>query len=234
MNAINLSDVHKTYHVGNQSVAALRGASVDVAAGTLAVLHGRSGAGKSTLLSLAAGLEFPDSGEIAIGGRRLGGASEEELVRLRRETVSVVYQNFALLPLLTAEENVGVPLRIAKLPAEQRDARVREMLERTGLSGHAKQRPGELSGGQLQRVGIARALAPGPEVLLADEPTGQLDSHTAREVLDLLRGLVDSEGLTALVATHDPVLTQHADEVFELADGTISGEHEPLDASSLA
>lgn len=219
MNAIRVAEVHKTFGSGRGRVAALRGASLGAEPGTMVTLKGRSGAGKSTLLNLIAGLETADDGEITVAGKPVTGTGEDELMRLRRETVSVIYQNFALLPLLTAEENVEVPLRIAKTPAGDRDVRVAELLDRVGLAAHAKQRPDELSGGQLQRVAVARALAVRPEVLLADEPTGQLDSHTARDVMKLLRAVVDDDGVTVLVATHDPMLEQYADTVVELADG---------------
>lgn len=222
MSAIQLRGVCKTYRAGGREVPALRGVDLAVEQGTLTMVRGRSGAGKSTLLSLLAGLDATDDGEIEVAGQQVSSAGEDELVRLRRESVSVIYQDFALIPLLTAGENVGVPLRIAKAPARERDARVAELLERVGLAAHAKQRPGELSGGQLQRVAIARALATRPQVLLADEPTGQLDSHTARSMMDLLREVVDHDGVTILMATHDEMLEQHADAVFELTDGTIT------------
>jgi putative ABC transport system ATP-binding protein len=150
-------------------------------------------------------------------------ASESELTGLRREKLGVIYQDFALLPLLTAEENVGLPLRIARVDPKERDAVVAELLERVGLAGHSRQRPDELSGGQQQRVAIARALANRPRVLLADEPTGQLDSETGAAVMQLLRQLVTEEGATAIVATHDPSVEAVADTVVHLADGRLAG-----------
>lgn len=221
MSAIRVRGLRKTYRAGGRDVSALRGVDLAVEPGTLTVIEGRSGAGKSTLLSLLAGLDTADEGDIVVARQQVSGAGEDELVRLRRETVALIYQDFALLPVLTAAENVGVPLRIAKAPARERDARVGELLERVGLAAHARQRPDELSGGQLQRVAIARALATHPRVLLADEPTGQLDSHTARSMMDLLREVVDQDGVTVLVATHDELLEQRADAVFGLADGVI-------------
>lgn len=216
---IDMVDVHKTYRVGEHQVHALRGLSMQIPPGRFVMLKGRSGAGKSTLLNVLAGLDRPDSGEITLAGQRVTGASEDALVDLRRHTVATIHQSFALLPLLTAEENVGVPLRITAVPAAQRDARVAELLQRTGLSPHAKQRPDELSGGQMQRVAIARALAGSPRVLLADEPTGQLDSHTGRSIMALLRELVEADGVTALVASHDAMLEQYVDDVLSIVDG---------------
>ncbi|MGH3282404.1 MAG: ABC transporter ATP-binding protein, partial [Trebonia sp.] len=150
---------------------------------------------------------------------------ERERMRLRRETVAYIFQSFGLLPVLSAAENVGVPLRIAGVPAKEREQRVALMLSVVGLAGHARQRPGELSGGQQQRVAIARALASRPALLLADEPTGQLDAETGKQIMRLLRAVVRSEGVTALVATHDPALIDLADEVLHLEDGKIT----PLD-----
>jgi putative ABC transport system ATP-binding protein len=149
--------------------------------------------------------------------------SEQERMRLRRTSVSFIFQSFGLIPILSAAENVGVPLRIAGVPPSEREDRVRLMLDIVGLGEHTKQRPGELSGGQQQRVAIARALAGSPQVLLADEPTGQLDSETGKQIMRLLHAVVGSEGVTALVATHDPNLISIADSVLELEDGTIKG-----------
>lgn len=219
---IELSDVVKTYRRGKLEVHALRGATMQVPAGQLVVLKGRSGAGKTTLLNLLAGLDRADGGRIVVAGVEVTAASADALVRLRRETVSVIYQHFALLPLLTATENVGVPLRITGTARAERDARVAELLHQVGLSKHAAQRPAELSGGQLQRVGIARALATKPRVLLADEPTAQLDSHTGAGIMALLRGLISKHRMTALVATHDPLIEQLADVVLHLVDGVVT------------
>ena len=218
---IHVRDVHKSYHHGGRDVHALRGVDLDVAPGQLVVLTGRSGAGKTTLLSLLAGLRRPDHGTIEVAGRRVTDADETALVELRRTTVGVVYQDFALLPLLTAEENVGLPLRITGVDPATRDATVAGLLDRVGLAAHAGQRPDEMSGGQQQRVAIARALAIEPRVLLADEPTAQLDSETGAQVMELLRGLVTEQGTTALVATHDPAIEGFADRVVHLDDGRV-------------
>jgi putative ABC transport system ATP-binding protein len=218
---IDVEDVTKTYRRGKGEVQALRGASLHAQPGRLTVLKGRSGAGKTTLLNLLAGLDRADAGSITVAGTDVTAASDDTLVRLRRETVSMIYQHFALLPLLTAEENVGVPLRITRASRRERDARVAELVDQVGLTKHAAQRPAELSGGQLQRVAIARALVTDPEVLLADEPTAQLDSHTGTAIMELLHRLVTERGMTALVATHDPMIESLADAVLHLDDGVV-------------
>ncbi|HEX6246305.1 MAG TPA: ABC transporter ATP-binding protein [Nocardioidaceae bacterium] len=219
---IRVEGVHKTYGHGPNAVHALRGVDLVVPAGGLVALTGRSGAGKSTLLSLVAGLKRADDGRILVAGTDVTAADDTELVALRRDVVGVIYQDFALLPLLTAEENVGVPLRIRRADPKDRDRRVAELLDRVGLTGHARQRPEEMSGGQQQRVAIARALANRPQVLLADEPTAQLDSETGVRIMELLGEVVRDEGVTALVATHDPLIEQLADSVWHLEDGVVT------------
>jgi putative ABC transport system ATP-binding protein len=222
MTTISLHGVHKTYRHGGNDVHALRGADLEVPAGQMLALTGRSGSGKTTIMNLIAGLLRADSGTIEVDGLDVTAASEAQLIELRRDRLGVIYQDFALLPLLTAEENVGLPLRIARVDPKERDAVVTELLERVGLAGHMKQRPDELSGGQQQRVAIARALANRPRVLLADEPTGQLDSETGAAVMQLLRQLVNEEGATAIIATHDPSVEAVADAVVHLADGRLA------------
>jgi putative ABC transport system ATP-binding protein len=219
---ISVRDLHKTYHRGGGDVHALRGVDLAVDPGQLVVLTGRSGAGKTTLLTLLAGLRRADRGEIRVDGVDVTGASEPALVELRRRTVGMVHQDLALLPLLTAEENVGLPLRITRTDPAARDATVARLLDAVGLASHARQRPDEMSGGQQQRVAIARALAIEPRVLLADEPTAQLDSETGASVMALLRSLVVESGTTAVVATHDPTVEQFADVVVHLDDGRLS------------
>jgi putative ABC transport system ATP-binding protein len=184
-------------------------------------VRGPSGSGKTTLLNLLGGLDNPTSGTVWVGGVDLTAMSEDELVSLRRHRLGYVFQSFGLIPVLSAAENVEVPLRIQGMEPRAREARVTEMLELVGLGNHAAQRPYELSGGQQQRVGIARALAAGPQILLADEPTGQLDSGTAATVMDLIGELVHSQGVAAIVATHDPLLIDRADRVIELHDSRI-------------
>ena len=208
-------------------VLAVDGVSLDVRAGELLAVRGRSGSGKTTLLNLLAGLDRPDAGQVHLEGAEISALPERELLELRRRRVGIVFQGFGLVPILTAAENVGVPLRLLRTPAAERERRVAELLDAVGLTAQAAQRPDELSGGQQQRVAIARALAAGPGLLIADEPTGQLDSQTGRAVMDLLRGLVHERGLTAVVATHDPALVGLADEVVELHDGRLGGAPAP-------
>jgi putative ABC transport system ATP-binding protein len=219
-----VTDVARTFGSGRSATRALRGVSFEVRAGQLVALRGRSGSGKTTLLNIVGGLDLPDSGQVRVGGRDVTAMSARERMELRRTSVAFIFQSFGLIPILSAAENVGVPLRIAGTAPKEREERVRLMLDIVGLGEHAKQRPGELSGGQQQRVAIARALAGRPQVLLADEPTGQLDSETAKQIMRLLRAVVQSEGVTALVATHDPGLIDIADSVLVLEDGTIKGD----------
>jgi putative ABC transport system ATP-binding protein len=219
---VDVREVTRTYGSGPTATAALRGVTFSIGQGRLVALRGRSGSGKTTLLNVVGGLDSPDSGSVRVDGRDVTAMSERERMRLRRETVAYIFQSFGLLPVLSAAENVGVPLRIAGLPAREREERVALMLSIVGLADHARQRPGELSGGQQQRVAIARALASRPALLLADEPTGQLDAETGKQIMRLLRAVVRSEGVTALVATHDPALIDLADEVLRLEDGQIA------------
>ncbi|HEX6524896.1 MAG TPA: ABC transporter ATP-binding protein [Streptosporangiaceae bacterium] len=218
---VAVDQVTKTYGTGRAASHALRGVTFTIETGQLVALRGRSGSGKTTLLNIVGGLDRADSGTVRVSGHDVSAMSDTERMRLRRTTVSYIFQSFGLIPILSAAENVGVPLRIAGMAAKQREERIRLMLDIVGLSDHAKQRPGELSGGQQQRVAIARALAGSPELLLADEPTGQLDSETSKQIMRLLRTVVQSEGVTALVATHDPNLIDIADAVMNLEDGRI-------------
>jgi putative ABC transport system ATP-binding protein len=220
---VAVRDVTKTYGSGRTAAQALRGITFSIPAGQLIALRGRSGSGKTTLLNIVGGLDRADSGTVHVAGQDVTAMSEAERMQLRRSSVAFIFQSFGLIPILSAAENVGVPLRIAGLNPRTREERVALMLDIVGLAGHAKQRPGELSGGQQQRVAIARALAASPKLLLADEPTGQLDSETAKQIMRLLRTVVQSEGLTALVATHDPNLIDIADSVLEVLDGKIAG-----------
>jgi putative ABC transport system ATP-binding protein len=216
-----VEDVRRSFGTGPQAVHALRGVSFEAGRGQLTALKGRSGSGKTTLLNLVGGLDTPSSGRIELDGTELGGLDEPGRLALRRERIGFVFQSFGLIPILTAAENVGVPMRLRRVPAREREERVHTLLALVGLADHAGQRPGELSGGQQQRVAIARALANEPSLIIADEPTGQLDSETGRSVMELLRAVVRSEGVTALVATHDTALMELADQVVELADGRI-------------
>ncbi|MGW1247942.1 ABC transporter ATP-binding protein [Streptomyces sp. NPDC002535] len=206
----------------HRDVRALDGVDLDFGAGTFTAVMGPSGSGKSTLLQCAAGLDRPTSGRVEVGGVSLEGLSERRLTLLRRDRIGFVFQSFNLLPALTAAQNVALPLRLAGRRPSRTE--VREALARVGLAGRERHRPGELSGGQQQRVAIARALITRPAVLFGDEPTGALDSTTSREVLDMLRELVDRNGQTIVMVTHDPVAAARADRVVFLVDGRVAGE----------
>lgn len=218
---LRVRDVHRTFGSGGTAVHALRGVSIDADPGELVALRGRSGSGKTSLLNVIGGLDRCDTGSVQIGGREVTTMSDAELLELRRGPVSYVFQSFGLVPILTARENVGVPLRLRRIDAEERERRVAEALDHVGLGGHAGHRPDELSGGQQQRVALARALVADPRLLLADEPTGQLDSETAREIMGLIARLAKERSMTTLVTTHDPVLLSVADRVVEIADGRL-------------
>ncbi|MCX5227029.1 ABC transporter ATP-binding protein [Streptomyces sp. NBC_00233] len=206
----------------HRDVRALDSVDLDFRAGTFTAVMGPSGSGKSTLLQCAAGLDRPTSGQVEVGGVALEGLSERRLTLLRRDRIGFVFQSFNLLPALTAAQNVALPLRLAGRRPSRTE--VREALARVGLAGRERHRPGELSGGQQQRVAIARALITRPAVLFGDEPTGALDSTTSREVLDMLRELVDRDGQTIVMVTHDPVAAARADRVVFLVDGRVAGE----------
>ncbi|MFB6988667.1 ABC transporter ATP-binding protein [Streptomyces sp. NPDC056304] len=218
---VRVEDLHRSYGTGAAAVHALRGVSFELPRGELVALKGRSGSGKTTLLNLVGGLDGPDGGRITVDGTDLAELGENGLLELRRDRIGFIFQSFGLIPILTAAENVGVPMRLRKTDPREREERVALLLSMVGLADHAAQRPGELSGGQQQRVAIARALANRPALLIADEPTGQLDAETGLAVMELLRAVVRSEGVTALVATHDAQLLGLADRVLELSDGHI-------------
>ena len=213
----------RTYGTTTAPLHALQDVSLDVAPGEMVAVVGRSGSGKTTLLNLLGGLDRPDAGTVRVDGTEVTALDDQGLSALRRDTVSYVFQTFGLVPALTAAENVGVPLRLRRTPVADREQRVALLLDLVGLGDHALQRPAELSGGQQQRVAIARALAGSPRVLLADEPTGQLDTETGLGVMALLRAVVESEGVTAVVATHDAVLMSLADRVLAISDGRVHG-----------
>ena len=218
---VTAREVSRTFGSGHTAVRALREVSFTVRRGHLVAVCGRSGSGKTTLLNIIGGLDTPTSGHLEVAGRDVTRMPERDRLALRRDTVAFIFQSFGLIPMLTAAENVGVPLRIAGTPARAREERVATMLAIVGLSEHAAHRPDELSGGQQQRVAIARALAGRPELLIADEPTSQLDLETGRQIMRLLLTVVRSEGITALVATHDEALIGLADEVLRLDDGRV-------------
>jgi putative ABC transport system ATP-binding protein len=214
-------DVVRDYPSGDTTIHALRGVSLAADPGELVAVRGRSGSGKTTFLNILGGLDHPTSGRVIIDGHEVSAMSEDELVEVRRRSVAFIFQSFGLVPILSAAENVEIPLRLVRAEAKGRDARVRELLELVGLGARAKHRPHELSGGEQQRVAIARALANRPRILLADEPTGQLDSETGHVIMMLLRDVVRTERVTAVVATHDPVMLDVADRVIELRDGEL-------------
>ncbi|MFC7219651.1 ABC transporter ATP-binding protein [Streptomyces polyrhachis] len=230
--AIQLRSVSRHYGSGGGAVTALDQVSLSFPRGTFTAVMGPSGSGKSTLLQCAAGLDRPTSGSVTVGGTELTKLSETKLTLLRREHIGFVFQAFNLLPSLTAEQNVALPLRLAGRRPPRR--RVREVLQQVGLGERAGHRPSEMSGGQQQRVALARALITRPEVLFADEPTGALDSGTSREVLTMLRGMVDNEGQTIIMVTHDPVAASHADRIVFLVDGRVNGELVGASAEDIA
>src|SRR5262245_21480714 len=221
--AVHVADVTRSYAIGSERVAALRGVDLDVPQGAFVALMGRSGSGKTTLLNIIGGLDQPTSGEVALYGQRLNGLSQERCTLLRRQLIGFVFQSFALLPMLSAWENVEMPLRIAGVRSgRERHARAEATLALVGLEKWATHRPAEMSGGQQQRVAIARALVGRPAVLLADEPTGELDSTTGRNLMTLLREIVRTEGVTLVIATHDQTVREFADTVYQVVDGQIS------------
>ncbi|MFC5832404.1 ABC transporter ATP-binding protein [Nonomuraea insulae] len=220
--AVRLDAVSKVYGKGQSAVAALREVSVGIPRGSFTAVMGPSGSGKSTFLHCAAGLDVPSSGSVRLGGTELAGMGETELTELRRQRVGFVFQAFNLVSALNVVENVTLPLRLSGARV-QRD-RLTEILRRVGLEGRAGHRPAQLSGGQQQRVAIARALITDPEVVFGDEPTGALDTMTARDVLRLLREVVDGMGQTVVMVTHDPLAASYADTVLFLADGRIVDE----------
>jgi putative ABC transport system ATP-binding protein len=211
----------RRYKMGESFVDALRGVDLTIARGELVALVGPSGSGKSTVLNLIGGLDRPTSGEVWINGTELSSSDERTLTRHRRQHVGFVFQSFNLLPRLTAEENVALPLMFSGMPEDERRARARALLERVGLSARLDHRPTQLSAGEQQRVAIARALVGQPALLLADEPTGNLDTVTGAEIMTLLKDLNQERGLTLLVVTHDPEAAAFADRVVRLRDGRV-------------
>jgi putative ABC transport system ATP-binding protein len=217
-------DLVRDYPSGDGVVHALRDVDLAVGQGELVAVRGRSGSGKTSLLNLLGGLDRPTSGRVIVDGHEVSAMSEDELVEVRRRTIAFIFQAFGLVPILTAAENVELPLRLVRAEPRMRDARVAELLELVGLAERARHRPHELSGGEQQRVAIARALANQPRLLLADEPTGQLDSETGHMIMTLLRSIVRAEGITAVVATHDTMMLDVADRVVELRDGQLMAQ----------
>jgi len=209
----------REYSLSAHTVNAVSNVDLTVEPGTMVAIHGRSGSGKTTLLNLIGGLDKPTSGKVWLGGTDLTTATDAELVDIRRHKVGFIFQAFGLIPILTAAENVQLPMRLIKVAVADREERGRVLLEMVGLGDRSNHRPHELSGGEQQRVAIARALANGPQLLIADEPTGQLDSRTGRSIVELVLALVRSEKVAAVFATHDPAPLAAADRVLELSDG---------------
>ena len=225
---IDAQNLWRVYKVGAQEVPALRGVNLRVSAGQFVALKGRSGSGKTTLLNCLGGLDRPDSGSARVLGQELAQLDEASLTRWRRDRVGLIFQSFGLLPTLSAYENVELMPRIKGAPRAERRQRTLACLDMVGLSPWSGHRSYEMSGGQQQRVAIARALANQPELILADEPTGELDSATGREILALFRRIVESEGVTLLMVSHDPMVDEFAHQVRHLQDGQIVSQPERL------
>jgi putative ABC transport system ATP-binding protein len=230
--AVALRDVRKVHGKGDGAVVALAGVSVELERGSFTAIMGPSGSGKSTFLNVAAGLDRPTSGTVALGDTELAQLSERRLTIVRRQRIGFVFQAYNLLPSLTVAQNIGLPLRLDG--RRLRRSGIREVAVRVGLENRLRHRPSQLSGGQQQRVAIARALVTRPEVVFADEPTGALDRRTGRDVLALLREVVDADGHTVVMVTHDPVAAAHADRVILLADGQLAGTLDAPDADEVA
>jgi lipoprotein-releasing system ATP-binding protein len=218
---VSAKGVHKTYALNQRSLEVLRGVDLELCRGEFLALRGASGAGKSTLLHLLGGIDSPTQGEIFLAGRNLAKLSRRELARLRNKEVGFIFQAYYILPELDALENVCLPARMARTPAAVAEARGRDLLARVGLKDRVEHKPYELSGGEQQRVAIARALINEPDLILADEPTGNLDSHTGAEIIDLLCALRDEKHTTLIMATHDARVAARAPKVIELVDGQI-------------
>ena len=225
---ISAQALTRAFGSGDGQVVAVNGVSLDIMSGELLAVIGRSGSGKTTLLNLLAGLDRPTSGSILFEGRDLTSLRDAELVELRRRKIGFVFQSFGLLPLLSAAENVELPLHIGGVSWLSRRKRAQEALEAVGLGVRAKHRPYELSGGEQQRVAIARALVTGPDLIFADEPTGELDTTTAISIATILRETVRDRGVTIVVATHDPTIAAMSDRTAELVDGVLDGVSETI------
>lgn len=218
---IRVKDLYKIYKVGDDKVRALNGVSFNVYEGEFVAIVGTSGSGKSTLLNMLAGLEKPSKGEIEIAGKRIDKLNENQLVKFRRENVGFIFQSFNLLGTMNATENVAMPLTFKGVSKAERNKKAREMIELVGLKNHRKHMPNQMSGGQQQRVGVARALVVNPSIVFADEPTGNLDSNTTKDILSLMRQVVNDQNKTLVMVTHDKNLAMVADKVIHIKDGKI-------------
>ena len=218
---IQVRELWKIYRMGEEEAAALKGVSLDILQGEICCIFGTSGSGKSTLLNLLAGMERPTAGEVRIRGAQVSRMNEEELAVFRQRYMGFIFQSYNLLPSMTAVENTALPLMFRGVPKREREEEAVKMLKRVGLSHRLGHYPGQMSGGQQQRTGIARAFASRPEVIFADEPTGNLDSHTLEEVMALMQKVVREQGRTLVMVTHDDHLAEYADRVFHIIDGKI-------------
>lgn len=218
---IELKNLRKVYRIGDEKVVALDDVSLNIRRGEFCCLLGTSGSGKSTLLNLMAGLEKPTKGSIRIKGQTIEKMNEKKLAKFRQEHLGFVFQSYNLLPMLTALENVSLPLIFKGVPKAKRDKKAREMLKAVGLSTHEKHKPSQMSGGQQQRVGIARAFVAMPEIVFADEPTGNLDSKTTKEVMELITGMARANNQTLVIVTHDLQIASYADRIVHILDGNI-------------
>jgi putative ABC transport system ATP-binding protein len=231
--AIHTQQLCRLYQMGNTTIRAVDGVSLEIQYGEFVALLGASGSGKSSLLNLIAGLDSPTSGHVVSGGKELARLSREELAKYRRHTIGMVFQSFNLIPSMTVLENVELPLRFAEVERSKRATLATTALERVGLSARLAHRPVELSGGEQQRVALARALVNQPSILLADEPTGNLDSRTGTEVMDLIRDLNLSSGMTVILVTHEQVIAEkYARRMISLADGKIMSDHQNAKAAA--
>lgn len=221
MSVISVKNLYKIYRVGDSKVRALDGVSFTIEKGEFCAIVGTSGSGKSTLLNMLAGLEKPTKGEIVIAGEHMEKKNENQLVKFRREHIGFIFQSFNLLPSMNALENVAMPLTFQGMDKDKRLKRAEEVLELVGLSKHKKHKPTQMSGGQQQRVGIARALVVQPEIIFADEPTGNLDSKTSAEVMELIKKIIREKNQTLVMVTHDDHLASFADRIFRISDGKI-------------
>ena len=219
---ISVSDLYKIYRVGDTKVKALNGIDFTIYKGEFCAIVGSSGSGKSTLLNMLAGLEQPTRGEIVIAGEHMENKSENQLVKFRREHIGFIFQSFNLMSTLDAIENVALPLNFQGIEKKERLLRAEKVLELVGLGTHKKHRPTQMSGGQQQRVGVARALVVDPELIFADEPTGNLDSNTSKEVMELMKKVVREQNQTLVMVTHDEKLAAFADRIFQISDGKIT------------
>lgn len=224
MHAAILRHVAKNYHLDSVDVPALRDINVDIPSNAFTVISGASGSGKTTLLNIIGCIDLPDAGEVLVGGQHVQRMSDDELSEFRLKHLGFIFQNFNLLPVLTAYENVEYPLILAKMPQAQRHQRVMALLKEVGLADKAQHRPGQLSGGQRQRVAIARALAPAPQIVLADEPTANLDSKTGDEIIALMRRMQREHAVSFIFSSHDARVLEEADVIVKILDGRVAEE----------